>query len=391
MSKREEFIGLAALAFEKGAIKKLVFSRPIASEIQKVSGRLCAHRGKNILSLEYFLPGNTVSHKNIGRSELESTLLPLAEEYKQINLITALGDAEFRISSSGKEALLGTEKLERKLGGDTPSFVSAVETLDREKNYILSGNEEFLNALGISDKNGRVHDKRQGKFRQINRFLEYIEGVYGDLPSSGDILIYDLCCGKSYLSFAVYYYLTEVKERRVRLLGIDLKRDVIDWCSSLARSLGFVGMTFVTDDIKNTPEGEVPDMVISLHACDIATDIVIDRAAELGAKVILSTPCCHRYLNDKVSNEALAFVTRFPHLKNKLCEALTDAIRAARLEAFGYTVTVTELTDPDDTPKNTLLKAIKSKNTKSEAKESYNNILEYVLGAGKENYLKEIK
>ena len=391
MSKREEFIGLAALAFEKGAIKKLVFSRPIASEIQKVSGRLCAHRGKNILSLEYFLPGNTVSHKNIGRSELESTLLPLAEEYKQINLITALGDAEFRISSSGKEALLGTEKLERKLGGDTPSFVSAVETLDREKNYILSGSEEFLNALGISDKNGRVHDKRQGKFRQINRFLEYIEGVYGDLPSSGDILIYDLCCGKSYLSFAVYYYLTEVKERRVRLLGIDLKRDVIDWCSSLARSLGFVGMTFVTDDIKNTPEGEVPDMVISLHACDIATDIVIDRAAELGAKVILSTPCCHRYLNDKVSNEALAFVTRFPHLKNKLCEALTDAIRAARLEAFGYTVTVTELTDPDDTPKNTLLKAIKSKNTKSEAKESYNNILEYVLGAGKENYLKEIK
>ena len=391
MSKREEFIGLAALAFEKGAIKKLVFSRPIASEIQKVSGRLCAHRGKNILSLEYSLPGNTVSHKNIGRSELESTLLPLAEEYKQINLITALGDAEFRISSSGKEALLGTEKLERKLGGDTPSFVSAVETLDREKNYILSGSEEFLNALGISDKNGRVHDKRQGKFRQINRFLEYIEGVYGDLPSSGDILIYDLCCGKSYLSFAVYYYLTEVKERRVRLLGIDLKRDVIDWCSSLARSLGFVGMTFVTDDIKNTPEGEVPDMVISLHACDIATDIVIDRAAELGAKVILSTPCCHRYLNDKVSNEALAFVTRFPHLKNKLCEALTDAIRAARLEAFGYTVTVTELTDPDDTPKNTLLKAIKSKNTKSEAKESYNNILEYVLGAGKENYLKEIK
>ena len=188
MSKREEFIGLAALAFEKGAIKKLVFSRPIASEIQKVSGRLCAHRGKNILSLEYSLPGNTVSHKNIGRSELESTLLPLAEEYKQINLITTLGDAEFRISSSGKEALLGTEKLKRKLGGDTPSFVSAVETLDREKNYILSGSEEFLNALGISDKNGRVHDKRQGKFRQINRFLEYIEGVYGDLPQLAPIL-----------------------------------------------------------------------------------------------------------------------------------------------------------------------------------------------------------
>lgn len=391
MSKRDDLLGIVALAFDKGAIKKLVFSRPVSSEIQKVSGRMCAHRGKSILSLEYSLPGNTVSHKNLAREELSDALSPLTEEYRQVNLITTEGEAEYKLSASGKEALLGYDKLLRRLSDSSPSFVGAVEALDRQKKYILTGNEEFLKALSISDKNGRVHDKKNGKFRQINRFLEYIEDVYTELPSDGEILIYDLCCGKSYLSFAVYYYLRQIKGRRVRLLGIDLKRDVIEWCASLARTLGFVGMTFVCDDVKNTPDGEVPDMVISLHACDIATDIVINRAGELGAKVILSTPCCHRYLNDRISNDSLAFVTRHPHLRNKLCEAITDAIRAARLESLGYKVTVTELTDPDDTPKNTLIRAIKKNAPREEFEARYSEILDCVLGLGKENYLEEIK
>ena len=391
MSKRIEILKLVHEVFDVGALKKLVFSRPISSEIQKVSGRMCAHRGKNILSLEYSLPGNTVSHKNLSKDELDAVLTPLAEEYRQINLITTLGDAEFKISASGKEALLGADKIRRKLSDSTPSFEVAIEALDRQKNYILNGNEEFLKALGISDKNGRVHDKKNGKYRQINRFLEYIDGVYENLPCSGEILIYDLCCGKSYLSFAVYYYLTEVKGRKIKLLGIDLKRDVIDWCSSLARTLGFSGMTFIYDDVRNTPRGEIPDMVISLHACDIATDIVINRAAELGAGVILSTPCCHRYLNDKIESRELEFVTKHPHLRNKLCEAITDAIRVARLESYGYAVTVTELTDPDDTPKNTLIRAIKRGEGTNVKKNAYDDILAYVLGDKHENYLKEIK
>lgn len=391
--KEREFVKLVLLAFDKEIIKKLVFSRPKTSEIIKVSGRLVAHRGRRILALENSLPGNTVSHKNLSREELEGELALLLLEYRQANLITTLGEVEWKISQRGTEALLGADKLARKMAGEEQAFEKAIASLDKEKNHILTGGEDFLIKLGVSDARGRVHDKKQGKFRQINRFLEHIEDIYKHLSKDGDILIYDLCCGKSYLSFAVYYYLTAVKGRRVKLVGIDLKRDVIDWCSSLARELGYVGMTFIYDDVKNTPKDVTPDMVISLHACDIATDIVLDSAIELGAKVVLSTPCCHRYLNDKVVAKELEFVTRYPQLRNKLCEALTDAIRLKRLEMGGYAVTALELTDPDDTPKNTLLRAIKTEMSRSaieNASREYESILAFLLGSGKDDYLKEI-
>ena len=390
MTKTEAFIEIATLSMQREIIKKLVFSRPKSSEIQKVSARLVAHRGRRMLAFEYNLPGNTVSHKNVSEDMVGDALAELLCEYSQANLITTLGDAEWKLSKSGKEALLGADKLKNKLSGERADFEVAIEALDNKKNYLLSGNEDFLVKLGISDKTGRVHDKRQGKFRQINRFLEVIEDIYQKLPSSGDITVYDLCCGKSYLSFAVYYYLTERKGRRVKMLGIDLKRDCINWCQSLAASLGYNGMTFVTDDVRNTPEGVVPDMVISLHACDIATDIVINKAAELGAGVILSTPCCHRHINDKISSPELDFVTGYPHLRNKLGDVLTDAIRVARLESYGYSVAALELVDPDDTPKNTLIKAIKKCDKNEAARARYEAILDFVLGDKKEDYLKNI-
>ena len=357
--KQNAFLDLTIRAFDKGIIKKLIFSRPLTSETTKVSARMCEHRGRKMLAMEYSLPGNTVSQKNLFGSAINEEIRALISEYGQVNLITTLGDAEWKISKSGKEALLGADKLERKINAGVGNFEVAIASLDKEKNYILSGNEEFLIKLGISSNDGRVHDKKQGKFRQINRFLEHIEDVYKELPADGDLLIYDLCCGKSYLSFAVYYYLTKVKNRTVNMLGIDLKRDVILWCERLAFDLGFSGMRFMVDDVTKTPSDTTPHMVISLHACDIATDIVVNTAIRLGAKIILSTPCCHRYLNDKIKASELEFITRYPHLRNKLCEAITDAIRAARLEASGYTVSVMELTDPDDTPKNTLIRAIK--------------------------------
>lgn len=388
------FISLVLLAAKHEIIKKLVFSRPRAGETLKVSGRLCSHRGRTLLALEYSLPGNTVSHKNVKKEDMPEALSELIGNYKQANLITTEGDAEWKLSSSGKEVLLGGDKLQRKLSAVAPSFESAIEALDNKKNYLLRGNEDFLIRLGVSDRDGRVHDKRQGKFRQINRFLEHIEDIYRSLPCDGELLIYDLCCGKSYLSFAVYYYLHHVKDRDVRMLCIDLKRDVIGWCATLAADLKYTGMSFICDDIKNTPTDRAPDMVISLHACDIATDIVLNRAIELGAAVILSTPCCHRYLNDRIDNDMLSFVTDYPQLRNKLCEAMTDAIRLARLSASGYDVSALELTDPDDTPKNTLLRAIKNDRTSTSVIERrqkrYEDILCYLLKDGKDEYLKGI-
>lgn len=392
MDLKNDFCALVLEAFRREALKKLIFSRPRESEISKVTARLCAHRGRRILAFEYSLPGNTVSQKNFSEDGLQAELERLLSEYRQANLLTVLGDAEWKKGKADKEVILGADSLKRKLCGTAPSFEKAIEELDKKKNYILTGEEDFLIELGISDKNGRVHDKRQAKFRQINRFLEHIRDVYPHLPKDREILIYDLCCGKSYLSFAVYYYLTRVMHREdTRLLGIDLKRDVIAWCDSLAKKLSYSGMTFICDDVTNTPEGEVPDMVISLHACDVATDIVIKKATELHTGVILSTPCCHKYLNDKVTAESLSFVTEFPQLRNKLCEALTDSLRLQRIRARGYKVSALELTDPENTPKNTLLKAIRedgvTEKELQKRKEEYERSLSFILGENKDTYL----
>ena len=395
MNPKSDFLSLVCASFKKEVLKKLIFSRPKGTEIIKVSGRLCSHRGKRILALEYSLPGNTVSQKNISECELEAKLAELIDLYSQANLITTLGDAEWKTSKNGKEVLLGGDALLRRLNGGAPSFESAIEELDRKKNHVLSGKEDFLITLGISDASGRVHDKKQGKFRQINRFLEHIEKVYKELPQDKKILIYDLCCGKSYLSFAVYHYLTSIKGRDVELLGIDLKRDVISWCDAVARELGYTGMKFICDDVTNTPKSVTPDMVISLHACDIATDIVINCALSLRSKIILSTPCCHKYLNDKIMTKELSFVTDYPQLRNKLCESITDAIRLARISSYGYKVSALELTDPENTPKNTLLRAVREDNINecelTERKARYVEILDYVLGDKKNAYLKEIE
>ncbi len=391
---KEQFISLVLSSFRKEVLKKLIFSRNTSGEVSKITCRLVLHRGRRLLVMESSLPGNTVSQKNVAEDALESELSAVLEVFKQANLLTALGDAEYRISKKGACVILGGDALERKLRGELPDFVCAIEALDKKKNYLLDGSEEFLIKLGISDKNGRVHDKRQGKFRQINKFLEHIEDIYRSLPKDGRIEIYDLCSGKSYLSFAVYYYLHEIKKRDIGMLCADLKRDVILWCEELSRELGYRGMHFYVGDIRTLPKTTAPDMVISLHACDIATDIVIDTAVRLGAKVILSTPCCHAYLNSRINSRALSFITEFPHLKGKLCEVLTDSVRLLRLKKSGYSVSAVELTDPENTPKNTLIRAIKdprmTEEELSRLSSEYGELLGFILGENKKDYLNDI-
>ena len=390
---KQDFLTLISLAVKREALTKLVLSRPTDSEVSKISCRLVAHRGKRMLAAEFSLPGNTVSHKNIAEADVADELSRLLDGYRQANLITALGCAEYKIGKKGECVVLGGDALMRKLGSETMQFESAIESLDKKKNYILCGKEPFLIKLGICSADGRVHDKKQGKFRQINRFLEYIDDIYATLPD-GKLTVFDLCCGKSYLSFAVYHYLTEIKGREVYMLGADLKRDVIVWCDALARELGYDGMHFEVADIRTLTYTKSPDMVISLHACDIATDIVLDTAVRLGAKVILSTPCCHRYINDKVTAPELRFVTSQPHIATKMYESMTDALRVMRLEYSGYSVITTELVDPENTPKNTLIRAIKngkmSDGERERIKVEYERTKEFLFGTQKDKYLEGI-
>lgn len=388
-----KFIKLALLAAERGQFKKLVFSRPSSADAARVTARLCKNGEKELLSFEYAI-ADTVRQVNKALGDAKELLQELSAEYRQANLITSLGDAELKTSKKGATVLLGGDALLRKLSEERPRFEAAIEALDKEKSRLLSGSEPFLTALGISDKSGRVHDKRQGKFRQINRFLEHVEDIYSRLPAEGTLNVYDLCCGKSYLSFAVYHYLTSVKGRRVSMLGIDLKRDVISHCAALAGELGFSGMRFVCGDIRETPRDVRPDLVISLHACDVATDVVLEAAIDSRAEVILSTPCCHRHLKAHLDCAPLDFIARYGHLKNKLCEVITDGLRAARLRAAGYHVAVLEMTDPDDTPKNTLIRALRAdglgQGEIDRRRAEYEAAKRFALGEHADEYLTEI-
>ncbi|MBP3376462.1 MAG: SAM-dependent methyltransferase [Clostridia bacterium] len=376
-------------AAEKQIIKKAVFSKCADKEIKKAVLTLKTISGKEILQLESFYADNKARHRNIELMDVE-TISALIEGSGQINLITTLGDCEYKVSKSGNSVLIGGDKLSRAIKNTDDLGVEPIKRVvpgsnNKKKNYILSGDEPFLKLLEVSDKNGRVYDKKQAKFRQINRFLELVRDVEKNLPE-GDLRICDLCCGKSYLSFAVYHYFAVIKGRKVKMTGVDLKRDVIEYCSSVAERLGFDGLEFLCGDVSLYDTDEHVNMVVSLHACDIATDIVLAKAVEWDADVILSTPCCHHEMNRLLDCESLAFIADYSMLKQKLCDAATDALRLKLLEANGYDTAALELIDPEETPKNIMLRGIKKHNFDKNSEkaralyEEYTDIYRFLTG-----------
>ena len=346
-------------------LKKVVFSKPDGGEILKANVTLKSVHGETVLQIESFHTDNKAKHKNIqiGDCEALSTLIAC---FSQINLITTAGDCELKRAKSGKTTLLRGGKLEKSLfgedGGAPKVFARVTPTgNNKNKNYILKGDEPFLKLLEVSDQNGRVYDKKQAKFRQINRFLELIRDVESALPQEGRLRICDLCCGKSYLSFAVYHYFAVLKGREVKMTGVDLKSDVIEYCSGVAKALGFDGLEFLCGDVNLYGTEDKVNMVVSLHACDVATDIVIGKAIEWEADVILSTPCCHHDLNKRLNCDTLSFIADYSMLRQKLCDAATDALRLKLMEANGYECAALELIDPEETPKNIMLRGIRKK------------------------------
>ncbi len=360
----ENILKISSLLIEaarKNLLRKAVLSKPLDKSLLKtvISAKLIS--AKPVLQAEFFHKDNKVTHKNFILSETDERVLSeLFKGYMQINLLCNGADCEYRCSASGKAVLLNEKKVLR-LFEQTPSAAALPEeSNDRKKKHILSGNEPFLKLLGVADQNGRVYDKKQSKFRQINRFLEIIQDIEDKLPQKS-IRICDLCCGKSYLSFAAYHYFSVIKGMDVSMTGIDLKPDVVEHCTSVSKQLGFHGLEFICMDINDYSPEVLPSLVISLHACDIATDIVLKKAAEWKTDVILSTPCCHHELNHNIDCEELSFITDYSMLRQKLCDAATDALRLCKLEALGYSTSTVELIDPNETPKNVLLRAIRKK------------------------------
>lgn len=364
-------------ANEEG-LRKAVLSKPDDKSICKATVTLRASSKKRFLQVEYLHKDNKATHRNIDIDENTAALLAeICGAFSQINLLTSNGDCEYKKSSSGKEVILGADKLERRMEYGEAKKISPVSN-NREKKYILDGSEPFLRYLDVSDENGRVYDRKQPKFRQINRFLELIRDVEHKLPKE-KIRICDLCCGKSYLSFAVYHYFSNIKGYSVSMTGVDLKPDVVERCNRAAKELGFDGLEFICTDVNLYEPDALPSLVISLHACDIATDIVLEKAAKWRTDVILSTPCCHHELNHNINSPTLSFITDHSMLRQKLCDAATDALRLCRLESKGYAVAALELIDPDETPKNVMLRAVRKKNFDESSKEAVE---------AKEKYLK---
>lgn len=231
---------------------------------------------------------------------------------------------------------------------------------NRKKKYILEEGipVPFLIDLGVMTQNGNIVNAHYDKFRQINRFLEYIEDILPSLPTSRELRILDFGCGKSYLTFAIYYYLKVLKGYPVRITGLDLKEDVIRHCNELAVKYGYDKLEFLCGDIAYYDGCSQVDMVVTLHACDTATDYALAKAVGWGAKVILSVPCCQHELNKQMKNDLLSPVLHYGILKERMAALMTDGLRAQILEANGYRTQILEFIDMAHTPKNLLIRAV---------------------------------
>lgn len=330
-----------------------VLSNPRTKEgIIKVKVRPVKLREKRMFQCEAFSK-TQVFHENLEQAEAVDRMISYMKEFRQMQLKTS--DAEYTVLISKK----GKATIKKRM------VKSAVKPADlshnRKKRYILEEGMKvpFLEDLGVMTAEGKIVRTKFDKYRQINRFLEFVEDILPELEKNGEITILDFGCGKSYLTFAVYYYLHEMKHLDIRIIGLDLKEEVITHCNQLAEKYKYDKLTFLTGDIADYEGVDSVDMVVTLHACDTATDYALNKAICWGAKVILSVPCCQHEVNRQIRNEILSPVTEYGLLKERLAALVTDGLRAKYLESAGYETQVLEFIDMEHTPKNILLRAVK--------------------------------
>lgn len=238
---------------------------------------------------------------------------------------------------------------------------------------------DFLVDLGVQSPDGRIVRARYDKFRQINRYLEFIEDILDKLPTDRCIRIIDFGCGKSYLTFAMYYYLHQLQGRDIQVTGLDLKEDVIRHCGELARKLHYDGLEFRQGDISSFQGADQVDMVVSLHACDKATDYALEKAVKWGASVIMAVPCCQHELNGQIRCDMLRPVLKYGVIRERMAALITDALRANLLEQNGYDTQILEFIDMEHTPKNLMIRAVKTSGMRpGQAADSFEKVTEFL-------------
>lgn len=300
--------------------------------------------------------GTQVFHENLSGEELlEELLHEMQGNFRQLAAESLDGSLTVLVSKKGKVTAKYKENQKNAVKMRPELYHNRV------KQYILKEGipVPFLVDLGIQTREGAIVRAKYDKFKQINRYLEFVEDVLPVLKGEGAIHIIDFGCGKSYLTFALYYYLHELQKLDVMITGLDLKTDVIHNCNRLAQSYGYDRLQFVQGDIKNFTGSDQVDMVVTLHACDTATDYAIEKAVGWGAKVIFTVPCCQHEVNGQIQNKLLHPVLKYGLLKERLSAILTDAIRTNLLEEAGYDTQVLEFIEMEHTPKNILIRAVR--------------------------------
>lgn len=293
-------------------------------------------------------------HENFEREQAAEWLEGEILNYRQLQLEHSREQAQVLVSKKGKLTIKEKRKKE-------PEKIRPVNLAhNRKKTYILEPGEpiEFLVDLGVMTREGRIVKARYDKFRQINRFLEFIRDVLPKLPRDREMTIIDFGCGKSYLTFAMYHFLHVQQGLDVRMIGLDLKEDVIEHCSRLAEKYGYEKLSFCQGDIAGYGGVNRVDMVVTLHACDTATDHALAKAVAWKAGVILSVPCCQHELNGQIRNDMLSPVLSYGILKERMAALITDGLRAQLLEEKGYHTQILEFVDMEHTPKNLLIRAV---------------------------------
>lgn len=338
-------------------------------EVSKVRVRPLLLQEKLVFQVEEFR-GKQAFHQNLMKDEAYEYLQnAMSDTFRQMELASAKGSAQILVSKNGKM----TVKVKKNRPVEGQAKIQAPSTLldhNRKKKYVLEEGKPipFLQDLGVMTADGRIVHSRYDKFRQINRFLEFVQDILPKLPKGREINIIDFGCGKSYLTFAMYYYLKELNGFDIRVIGLDLKQDVIDHCNQLARKYGFEKLAFYHGDIASYEGVDQVDMVVTLHACDTATNYALAKAVRWNASVILSVPCCQHELNRQMKNDMLEPVLQYGLLKERMAALYTDGIRAEILENHGYRTQILEFIDMEHTPKNVLIRAVKEGKGKKNGK-----------------------